>query len=177
MIDPQLLRDEPDVIKASQAARGASVEVVDQAVAADAARRSAITSFEALRAEQNAFGKTVAKAPKDEKAALVQQAQALAAKVKEAQATVTAAEDTFNSVVRAIPNVVLPDVPAGGEDDFVTLRTVGTKPSFAFEPKDHADLGESLGIIDIARGVKVSGSRFYFLTGVGAQLELSLIHI
>ncbi|MBF4583377.1 serine--tRNA ligase [Curtobacterium sp. VKM Ac-2865] len=177
MIDPQLLRDEPDVIKASQAARGASVDVVDQAVAADAARRSAITSYEALRAEQNAFGKTVAKAPKDEKAALVQQAQALAAGVKEAQATATAAEETFNRVVRAIPNVVLPGVPAGGEDDFVTLRTVGTKPEFAFEPKDHADLGEALDIIDIARGVKVSGSRFYFLKGLGARLEIALMSL
>jgi seryl-tRNA synthetase len=177
VIDPQLLRDEPDRIKASQAARGASVDVVDQAVAADSARRAAITAFESLRAEQNAFGKTVAKAPKDEKAALVQQAQALAAKVKEAQAAVTAAEDTFNSVVRSIPNVVLPDVPAGGEDDFVTLRTVGTKPEFSFEPKDHADLGESLGIIDIARGVKVSGSRFYFLRGMGARLEIALMSL
>ncbi len=177
MIDPQLLRDEPDVIKASQAARGASVDVVDQAVEADQARRAAITAFEALRAEQNAFGKTVAKAPKDEKAALVQQAQALAAKVKEAQATVSGAEQVFDGVVRAIPNVVLPGVPEGGEDDFVTLRTVGTKPSFAFEPKDHADLGESLGIIDIARGVKVSGSRFYFLKGMGARLEIALMSL
>jgi seryl-tRNA synthetase len=177
VIDPQLLRDEPDVIKASQAARGASVDVVDQAVEADQARRAAITAFEALRAEQNAFGKTVAKAPKDEKAALVQQAQALAAKVKEAQATVSGAEQVFDGVVRAIPNVVLPGVPEGGEDDFVTLRTVGTKPSFAFEPKDHADLGESLGIIDIARGVKVSGSRFYFLKGMGARLEIALMSL
>jgi len=177
VIDPQLLRDNPDVIKASQEARRASVAVVDEAVAADAARRSAITSFESLRAEQNAFGKTVAKAPKDEKAALVQQAQALAAKVKEAQAAVTAAEDTFNSVVRSIPNVVLPGVPAGGEDDFVTLRTVGTKPVFDFEPKDHADLGEHLGIIDIPRGVKVSGSRFYFLRGLGARLEIALMSL
>jgi seryl-tRNA synthetase len=177
VIDPQLLRDEPDVIKASQAARGASVDVVDEAVAADAARRSAITAYEALRAEQNAFGKTVAKAPKDEKAALVQQAQALAAGVKEAQATATAAEETFNRVVRAIPNVVLPGVPAGGEDDFVTLRTVGTKPEFDFEPKDHADLGEALDIIDIARGVKVSGSRFYFLKGLGARLEIALMSL
>jgi seryl-tRNA synthetase len=153
VIDPQLLRDEPDVIKASQAARGASVDVVDEAVAADAARRSAITAYEALRAEQNAFGKTVA------------------------QATATAAEETFNRVVRAIPNVVLPGVPAGGEDDFVTLRTVGTKPEFAFEPKDHADLGEALDIIDIARGVKVSGSRFYFLKGLGARLEIALMSL
>lgn len=177
MIDLQLLRDHPDVIKASQEARGASVSVVDDAVAADAARRSAITAFEALRAEQNAFGKTVAKAPKDEKAALVQQAQALAAKVKEAQAEVTAAEESFDRVVRSIPNVVLPDVPKGGEDDFVTLRTVGTKPSFTFEPKDHADLGEHLGIIDIPRGVKVSGSRFYFLRGLGARLEIALMNL
>ncbi|MBA8990922.1 seryl-tRNA synthetase [Curtobacterium pusillum] len=177
MIDPQLLRDNPDVIKASQEARGASVAVVDEAVAADAARRSAITSFESLRAEQNAFGKTVAKAPKDEKAALVQQAQALAGQVKEAQAEVTAAEETFNTVVRSIPNVVLPDVPKGGEDDFVTLRTVGTKPEFDFEPKDHADLGEHLGIIDIPRGVKVSGSRFYFLRGLGARLEIALMSL
>ncbi len=177
MIDPQLLRDDPDVIKASQAARGASVDVVDEAVAADAARRSAISSFEALRAEQNAFGKTVAKAPKDEKAALVQQAQALAAGVKEAQAAVTAAEDTFNRVVRSIPNVVLPGVPAGGEDDFVTIKTVGTKPEFDFEPKDHADLGEILDIIDIPRGVKVSGSRFYFLKGLGARLEIALMSL
>ncbi|WP_420368597.1 serine--tRNA ligase [Curtobacterium sp. L1-20] len=177
MIDPQLLRDNPDVIKASQEARGASVAVVDEAVSADAARRSAITAFESLRAEQNAFGKTVAKAPKDEKAALVQQAQALAAKVKEAQAEVTAAEGAFDQVVRAIPNVVLPDVPKGGEDDFVTLRTVGTKPTFDFEPKDHADLGEHLGIIDIPRGVKVSGSRFYFLRGLGARLEIALMSL
>ncbi|MFJ3383586.1 MULTISPECIES: serine--tRNA ligase [unclassified Curtobacterium] len=177
MIDPQLLRDDPDVIKASQAARGASVDVVDEAVAADAARRSAISSFEALRAEQNAFGKTVAKAPKDEKAALVQQAQALAAQVKEAQAAVTASEETFNRVVRSIPNVVLPGVPEGGEDDFVTLKTVGTKPEFDFEPKDHADLGELLDIIDIPRGVKVSGSRFYFLKGLGARLEIALMSL
>lgn len=177
MIDLQLLRDHPDVIKASQEARGASVSVVDDAVAADAARRAAITAFEALRAEQNAFGKTVAKAPKDEKAALVQQAQALAAKVKEAQAEVTAAEESFDRVVRGIPNVVLPDVPKGGEDDFVTLRTVGTKPTFSFEPKDHADLGEHLGIIDIPRGVKVSGSRFYFLRGLGARLEIALMNL
>ncbi len=177
MIDPQLLRDNPDVIKASQEARGASVAVVDEAVAADAARRAAITSFESLRAEQNAFGKTVAKAPKDAKPALVQQAQALAAKVKDAQAEVTAAEDAFDRTARSIPNVVLPDVPKGGEDDFVTLRTVGTKPEFDFEPKDHADLGEHLGIIDIPRGVKVSGSRFYFLRGLGARLEIALMNL
>jgi seryl-tRNA synthetase len=177
VIDPQLLRDHPDVIKASQAARGDSVELVDDALAADTARRSAISSFEALRAEQNAFGKTVAKAPKDEKAALVQQAQALAARVKEAQAIVSESEESFTSIVGSISNPIIDGVPAGGEEAFVTLRTVGQKPTFDFEPKDHADLGEALGIIDIPRGTKVSGSRFYFLKGWGARLEIALMSL
>ena len=176
MIDPQLLRDDPDLVRRSQQARQASVELVDEAVAADADRRAAITAFEALRAEQNAFGKTVAAAPKDEKAALVAQAQQLAADVKAAQAEATEAEARFEQVVGSIQNVIIEGVPAGGEDDFVTLREVGEKPVFDFEPRDHVELGERLRAIDIERGVKVSGSRFYFLTGVGARLELALMN-
>ncbi|ROP78900.1 seryl-tRNA synthetase [Frigoribacterium sp. PhB107] len=177
MIDPQLLRDAPDVIKTSQRARGESESLVDDAVAADAARRSAIASFEELRAEQNAFGKTVAKAPKEEKAGLVAQAQQLAAKVKEAQAASTEADIAFDKAVRSLGNVVVDGVPAGGEENFATLREVGTRPSFDFEPLDHADLGEKLGAIDIKRGTKVSGSRFYFLRGIGARLELALMNM
>jgi seryl-tRNA synthetase len=177
VIDPQLLRDAPDVIKTSQRARGESESLVDDAVAADLARRAAIASFEELRAEQNAFGKTVAKAPRDEKAALVAQAQQLAAKVKEAQAASTEADASFDAAVRSLGNVVVDGVPAGGEENFATLREVGTRPSFDFEPLDHADLGEKLGAIDIKRGTKVSGSRFYFLRGIGARLELALMNM
>ncbi|GAB2984501.1 serine--tRNA ligase [Frigoribacterium salinisoli] len=177
MIDPQLLRDDPDRIKASQRARGDSEALVDEAVSADAERRAAITAFEALRAEQNAFGKTVAKAPKDEKAALVAQAQELAGRVKAAQAASGEAEAAFDRAVRAIGNVVVDGVPAGGEENFTTLRQHGTRPAFDFEPLDHADLGESLGAIDIKRGTKVSGSRFYFLRGVGARLEIGLMNM
>ncbi len=176
MIDPQLLRDDPDLVRRSQQARQASVELVDDAIAADADRRAAITAFEALRAEQNAFGKTVAAAPKDEKAALVAQAQQLAADVKAAQAEAAEAEVRFEQVVGSIQNVIIDGVPAGGEDDFVTLREVGEKPVFDFAPRDHVELGELLRAIDIERGVKVSGSRFYFLTGVGARLELALMN-
>ena len=176
MIDPQLLRDDPDLIRRSQQARQASVELVDDAIVADADRRAAISAFEALRAEQNAFGKTVAAAPKDDKAALVAQAQQLAASVKAAQAEAAAAEERFEQVVGSIQNVIIDGVPSGGEDDFVTLREVGTKPSFDFEPRDHVALGELLRAIDIERGVKVSGSRFYFLTGIGARLELALMN-
>ena len=177
MIDPQLLRDDPDRIKASQRARGESEQLVDEAVTADSERRAAITAFEGLRAEQNAFGKTVAAAPKDEKKALVAQAQELAARVKAAQAAAGEAEAAFDTAVRAIGNVVVEGVPAGGEDDFATLRQHGTRPEFDFEPLDHADLGEKLGAIDIKRGTKVSGSRFYFLRGIGARLEIGLMNM
>jgi seryl-tRNA synthetase len=177
VIDPQLLRDAPDLIKKSQRARGDSEGAVDVAVAADVARREAIAAYEDLRAEQNAFGKTVAKAPKEEKKELVAQAQVLAGRVKEAQAAQVAAEEAFDVAIRALGNVVVDGVPAGGEDDFVTLRTHGEKATFDFEPLDHQDLGEKLGAIDIKRGTKVSGSRFYFLRGVGARLEIGLMNM
>jgi seryl-tRNA synthetase len=150
---------------------------VDDALVADSARRAAIGEFEGLRAEQNAFGKTVAAAPKDQKQALVAEAQVLAARVKAAQQVGADAEAAFTRIVGSIANPVIDGVPAGGEENFVTLREVGEKAQFDFEPRDHADLGELLGAIDIARGVKVSGSRFYFLKGVGARLEIALMNM
>ena len=177
MIDPVLLREQPEVLRASQQKRGSSVDLVDQAIDADTARRAAITGFEELRAEQNAFGKQVAKAPKEEKAALVAQAQQLAARVKEAQQVATEAEAYFADVAGRIQNPVLEGVPAGGEADFITLREVGERPSFDFTPRDHLELGELLGAIDMQRGTKVSGSRFYFLRGIGARLEIALMNL
>lgn len=176
VIDPQLLRDDPDLVRRSQQARRESPDLVDDAIGADRERRDAITAFEALRAEQNAFGKRVAAAPKDEKAALVAQAQQLAADVKAAQAVASEAEARFARVAGSIPNVIIDGVPPGGEDDFVTLREVGEKPVFDFAPRDHLALGELLDAIDMTRGAKVSGSRFYFLKGLGARLELALMN-
>lgn len=177
MIDPQLLRENPEAVRRSQEARGVPVSTVDAAIAADQARRAAITAFENKRAEQNAFGKTVAAASKDEKPALVAQAQQLAADVKTAQAAVTDAEAEFFRIVGGIQNIVIDGVPAGGEEDFVTIRQVGTPRQFDFTPRDHLEIGELLGAIDMERGAKVSGSRFYFLKGVGARLELALIQM
>jgi seryl-tRNA synthetase len=177
VIDPQLLRENPDVVRRSQEARGVPLSSVDEAIAADVARRAALATFEGIRAEQNVFGKTVAAAPKDEKAALVAQAQELAAQVKVAQAAVADAEAAFADKVGAIQNVIIDGVPSGGEDDFVTVREVGTPASFDFEPRDHLAIGEILGAIDMERGAKVSGARFYFLRGVGARLELALIQM
>jgi len=177
VIDPQLLRENPDAVRASQRLRGSSVELVDEALAADLARRTAIAAFEADRAEQNAFGKVVAAAPKEQKAALVAEGQSLAARVKEGQAKVADAEADFARIAGSIQNIVIDGVPAGGEDDFVTLKTVGEKPTFSFEPLDHLAIGEKLDAIDMARGAKVSGARFTFLKGVGARLELALIQL
>jgi seryl-tRNA synthetase len=177
VIDPQILRENPDILRRSQEARGASVSLVDDAVAADTRRRESIGDFERLRAEQNAFGKTVATAPKEEKRALVAQAQELAARVKAAQQVSVDAEAEFTRIVGAIANPIIDGVPAGGEENFVTLREVGEKASFDFEPRDHQEIGELLKAIDITRGTKVSGSRFYFLRGVGARLELALMNM
>jgi seryl-tRNA synthetase len=177
VIDLALLRDNPELVKRSQEARGESAETVDAALAADRDRRSAITTFEELRAAQNAHGKRVAAAPKEEKAALVAEAKELSARVKAAQAAVSEAEEAAADALAKIENIVIEGVPVGGEDDFVTLRTHGEIPSFDFTPRDHLEIGEMLGAIDMERGTKVSGSRFYFLTGVGARLEIALMNL
>ena len=177
MIDPVLLRTDPDAVKRSQRARGNDESTVDQALAADAARRSALTEFERLRAEQKSVSDRVKTASKEDKAAAVAEAKEFAASVKAADARAKEASEAFDLVAGRIENVILDGVPAGGEDDFITLRTVGDVPEFDFEPRDHLELGELLGAIDMERGAKVSGARFYFLRGVGARLELALMNM
>ncbi|MGF1661059.1 MAG: serine--tRNA ligase [Kineosporiaceae bacterium] len=178
MIDVRLLRDDPDTVRDSQRRRGADPTTVDAALAADAGRRESLQRFEALRAEQKAHGKRVAAAPAADKPALVAAAKALAGSVRAAEAAATVAAEAFDTAMRAVDNVVQPGVPAGGEDDYAVLRHVGTPRDLAaegVEVRDHLALGETLGAIDVARGAKVSGSRFYFLTGHGARLELALL--
>ena len=177
MIDPVFIRDNPELVKRSQEARGVSPATVDQAVAADRDRRAAITAYEELRAAQNAHGKRVARAPRAEKAALVAEAKELSERVKAAQHAVTAAEEASVAALAQIENIVIDGVPAGGEENFVTLRTHGEQRVFDFEPRDHLELGEILDAIDMERGTKVSGSRFYFLKGIGARLEFALMNL
>jgi len=177
MIDPRVLRDEPDRVRAAQAKRGLSGDVVDRALSADTARRAAISQFEALRGEQKQLGKLIPQAQGEEKQALLARTKTLAADVKAAEAAQAEAEAAWQDAVMSIPNVAADEAPAGGEDDFVVLETVGTPREFDFEPRDHIELGRMLGAIDLERGAKVSGSRFYFLTGVGAELEFALINL
>ena len=177
MIDVRLLRDDPDRIRAAQVKRGLSTDVVDRALVADESRRRAIATFEARRAEQKSMGKQVAQTQGEEKIELLARSKALSAEVKELEATQAAAEAEWDEALKSIPNPAADESPAGGEDDFVVLEHVGTPREFDFEPRDHIELGRLLGAIDLERGAKVSGSRFYFLTGIGAQLELALVNM
>ena len=180
MIDPKILRTDPDRIRRSQAARGESVELVDQLLDADAKRRELIASSETMRAEQKELSRQVPKASAEEKLALLARTRELAQQVKDAAAEADAAKATYDELMMQLGNLVIDGVPAGGEDDLYVLETHGTPRDFGaegFEPKDHLEIGEALGAIDMERGVKVSGSRFYFLTGVGAQLEIALMNL
>jgi seryl-tRNA synthetase len=178
VIDLKALREDPDVVRRSQRDRGADPGVVDALLAADEQRRSSLARFEQLRAEQKNVSRSVRSASPGDRPAVLAHAKALADQVKAAQADADAAQGELDRLVAEVPNVVEPGVPPGGEDDYVVLRVVGTPrdlPGEGVATRDHVELGESLGAIDTERGAKVSGSRFYYLTGVGARLELALL--
>lgn len=179
MIDIKFLRENPDVVRASQRDRGEDVAVVDKVLASDDAKRLAITEFEQLRAQQNVLSKSVGATSGDEKAALLANSKELADKVKAADTKRAELEATAHSLAMVISNILDPDTPIGREEDFVIIEHVGTPRDFSaagFEPKDHVELGKLLGAIDTERGAKVSGSRSYYLTGVGALLEFALVN-
>lgn len=177
MIDLKILRENPDLVRQSQRARGASVEIVDAALAADQQRRNAIVEFEKVRSEQNALSKSIGGAKGEEKTTLLAKAKDLAAAVKEADSRRAEAEAHADKVLGELANIADTRAPIGGEEDFVVLEEIGKPPTFSFPPKDHVELGKILGAIDTERGAKVSGSRFYYLTGNGALLEFALINL
>ncbi|WP_423892316.1 serine--tRNA ligase [Corynebacterium argentoratense] len=176
MIDLKFLRDNPDVVRQSQITRGEDPQLVDQLISADETRRESIAKADSLRAEQKAFGKKIGQAAPEQRPALLESSNALKQQVKDAEAAQKDAEAEVERLQYLISNVV-EGAPAGGEDDYIVLEHVGTPPEFDFEPKDHLELGESLGLIDMERGTKVSGSRFYFLTGDGAFLQLAMLNL
>ncbi|OIV38465.1 serine--tRNA ligase [Mangrovactinospora gilvigrisea] len=178
MIDLRQLREDPDRVRVSQRARGEDVGLVDALLSADERRRSAGSRFDELRNEQKQLGKRIPKAQGEEKQALLKQAGELSAAVKAADAEQHEAAEEAQRLALAIGNIVEPDVPVGGEEDFAVLETIGTPRDFAaegFEPRDHLELGQLLGAIDTERGAKVSGARFAYLTGPGAMLEFALV--
>ena len=176
MIDLRLLREDPDRARASQRDRGADPLLVDALLAADDRRRSAVSAADGLRAEQRALGKRIPRASAEERPGLLETAKKLAEQVKAAEADQGEAEAALSAAHLAVPNLT-EGAPPGGEEDFVTVETVGAVPAYDFPVRDHVELSEGLRAIDIERGAKVSGARFYFLTGVGAELEFALINL
>nr|WP_286982717.1 serine--tRNA ligase [Corynebacterium sp. UBA5992] len=174
MIDLKYLRENPDVVRASQVTRGEDPSLVDSLIEADEARRSAIRTADELRSEQKAFGKKIGQAAPEDRPRLLEGSNELKARVKEAEETQSSAEAKVEELQYKISNVV-EGAPAGGEDDFIVVEEVGEIPTFDFEPQDHVALGESLGLIDVKRGAKVGGARFYYLTGDGAFLQLGMM--
>ena len=179
MIDLKALRENPEAFKASQKVRGEDAGIVDQLLKADDVRREAISEFEKLRAEQNTLSKSVGSAKGDEKNALLENAKKLATAVKEADSKRAVAEEGANKLALLIANLIDPAAPVGEEADFKVIETVGKPRDFkaeGFEPKDHVELGKIIKAIDTERGAKVAGARSYYLTGVGALLELALVN-
>ena len=175
-----MLRENPDKFRASQAARGADESVVDRVLEADSARRSAITEYETLRAEQKSFGKKVAQAQGEQKQQLLAEVKDLSDRVKDADSRADAAQTTIDELLKALPNLIIDGIPAGGEDDFTVLKHVGQPRDFAaegFEARDHLEIGELVDGLDMARGAKVGGSRFYFLKRDIARLETALLRM
>ena len=177
MIDLRALRDDPEAFRRSQQARGDDASVVDAVLAADERRRAAVTRADKLRAESNTASRAIQSASADERAAMIERARELKEQVKAAEAEQTEAEAELRAAAYRVNNLVDPDAPVGGEDDAVVLETVGDVPAYDFEVADHVEIGGRLGALDIERGAKVSGARFYFLTGVGALLELALVNL
>ena len=177
VIDLRLLRSDPDRVRASQTARGEDPALVDALLAADDARRAAVTRADELRRRQKEISQAVKAASPQERPQVLEGARALGGEVKAAELAQTEADAALRAAHLAVPNVVLDGVPPGGEQDYRVHAHVGEVPTYDFAVKDHLDLGTALGAIDTERGAKVSGSRFAFLTGWGALLELALVNL
>ncbi|RBP99763.1 serine--tRNA ligase [Bifidobacterium xylocopae] len=178
MLDIQFIRDHADIVRESQRKRGESVELVDEVLRADSERREALQSYESARAEQKELGKRIASASADEKSSLLERTKKLSDQVGGYKSKADAANEAYTTAMWKFSNVVEPEAPAGGEDDYTVVKKVGTPRDFqaeGFEPKDHLTLGQGVAGIDMRRGVKISGSRFYFLRGDLARMEIAML--
>ena len=176
MIDLRILRDDPELVRVSQRARGADPGAVDRLLTADVNRRSAVAVGDSLRAEQKTFGRTIGKAAPADRPALLERGKEMSAAVKAAEAAELAANQELTAAHLALPNVT-EGAPAGGEQDFLVIKHVGEPAVLDFPPKDHLELSEGLAAIDMERGAKVSGARFYFLRGIGARLQWAMLNL
>jgi seryl-tRNA synthetase len=177
MLDVKMVRSNPDVVREALARRGASAASLDEFLACEERRRKLLTEVESMRAERKRASDAIATVKKSggDAAQAIAAMRALGETIKERQAELSDVEERLRTMLLEIPNLVLDDVPAGGEDDSVVLRHVGEPPAFDFEPKDHLDLGLALDVIDMERAAKVSGSRFAYLKGDLVLLQFALV--
>lgn len=175
MLDIRFIRENPDKVRQGAADKNIACDI-DTLLAIDAEWRAAATREQEMKAEQNAASKSIAKLTGAEKQAAIARMGEIKSKIKELGDRVTELEKRRDEMLLAVPQPADDDVPVGPDDSGnVEVRTWGTPPTFGFDAKDHAALGESLGIIDVERGVKLAGTRSYFLVGDGARLEWAVL--
>lgn len=179
MIDLRFLRENPDVVRQSQKSRDEDVQLVDDLLEADQKRRELRSEYDELRAEQRRVSSQIGKVPADERPAAIAAAQDLKEKVEAAKEQADFWAVKTEQLNTTMANLVDPAAPVGDADAYAVLRHEGPKPrdfeAEGFEPKDHLELAEGLNAIDMKRGAKVSGTRFYYMSGIGARLELALL--
>ena len=176
MLDINLIRENPDVVRAGMEKRGIDPEPVGQAVQLDEKWRRLLREAEGLKAERNKVSKEIGKMDADERQAKIDAMKAVSDKIKALDDEIKQVEQDLNDIMAIIPNMPDEKVPEGFTDeDNVEVKRWGDHPEFDFEPQAHWDLGPELGIIDFDRGVKLSGTRFYILSGAGARLQRALI--
>jgi seryl-tRNA synthetase len=177
VLDINLIRENPEVVRESMRVRQMEAAPVDQILSLDEKRRTVIQEVENLKAERNLVSKEIAKM-KDpaERQAKIDSMRAVGEQIAELDEGLRALETELNDLLANMPNIPDPQTPYGkNEDENVVVRTSGDIPQFDFEPQPHWDLGPALGIIDFEQGVKITGSRFYVLNGAGARLQRALI--
>jgi seryl-tRNA synthetase len=177
MLDINIIREQPDVVRKSLADRQMETAPVDQILELDRQRRLTIQETESLKAQRNAVSKEIGKA-KDpaERQVKIEAMRQVGERISQLDETLRKFEDELNTILAGIPNIPDGRTPYGKDDsENVVLRGVGQIPKFDYEPKAHWDLGPALGILDFERGVKITGSRFYILSGAGARLQRALI--
>ena len=177
MLDIQLFRDNPDLIRQSLKRRGGELSQVDQVIDLDKKRRDLLGQVEGLRSEKNQASKAIGQGKDpDERQEKIAAMKALGDDLENLESELKALEPELKSLLGTFPNLVDDRVPDGADDsENQVLRTAGDKPPFDFQPQPHWDLGPALGILDFERGVKLSGSRFYVLNGLGARLQRALV--
>lgn len=176
MLDIRAIREDPEPFRKGLARRNLT-DAVDRLLELDRRRRELTMQVEELRAEQNRASKAIGRAQGDEKQRLIDEVGEVSARVKALEPELERADGELNDVLASTPNVPHESAPDGfTEEDAVEVRRVGEPPAFEFQPRDHADLGELLGILDTERGARASGSRFVYLLGDVVHVQFALVH-